>query len=79
MQRVALLNWENINQDYDLAKIFKSLASSWVVEWLEVQSWKVTSGYWFIDVTRDSETFPVLFQNTADLVIDTTWTKKVFI
>ncbi len=79
MQRVALLNWENINQDYDLAKIFKSLASSWVVEWLEVQSWKVTAGYWFIDVTRDSETFPVLFQNTADLVIDTTWTKKVFI
>ncbi len=79
MQRVALLNWENINQDYDLAKIFKSLASSWVVEWLEVQSWKVTAGYGFIDVTRDWETFPVLFQNTADLVIDTTWTKKVFI
>ena len=79
MQRVALLNWENISQDYDLAKIFKSLASSWVVEWLEVQTWKVTAGYGFIDVTRDSETFPILFQNTAELVIDTTWTKKVFI
>jgi len=79
MQRVALLNWENISQDYDLAKVFQSLATSWVVEWLEVQTWKVTAGYGFIDVTRDSETFPVLFQNTAELVIDTTWTKKVFI
>ena len=79
MQRVALLNWENISQDYDLAKVFKSLATSWIVEWLEIQTWKVTAGYGFIDVTRDSETFPILFQNTDDVVIDTTWTKKVFI
>ena len=79
MQRVALLNWENISQDYDLAKVFKSLATSWIVEWLEIQTWKVTAGYGFIDVTRDSETFPILFQNTDDVVIDTTWTKKVFL
>ena len=79
MQRVALINWKNINQDYDLAKIFSSLSTSWVIEWLEVQSWKVTPWYAFIDITRDSNTFPILFQNSADVVIDTTWTKKVYI
>lgn len=79
MQRVALLNWKNKNKDYDLAKIFKSLAVSWVVEWLEVQSWKVTPGYAFIDVIRDWITFPILFENSSDVIIDTSWTKKVYI
>ena len=79
MQRVALINWKNINQDYDLAKIFSSLSTSWVIEWLEVQSWKVTPWYAFIDITRDSQTFPILFQNSDDVVIDATWTKKVYI
>ena len=79
MQRVALLNWENLNQDYDLSKIFQSLALSWVWEWLQVINWKVTPGYAFINISRDQESFSVLFQNTSDVIIDTTWTKKVFI
>lgn len=79
MQRVALINWTNKNQDYDLVKIFSSIATSWVVEWLEVQSGKVTSGHAFVDVVRDGITFPVLFTNTQDVIIDTTWDKKVFV
>lgn len=79
MQRVALINWKNKNQDFDLSKIFSSIATSWVVEGLEVQNWKVTSWYAFIEVYRAWVKFNVLFQNTEDLVIDTTGTKKVFI
>lgn len=79
MQRVALINWENINQDYDLAKIIKSIVTNWVVEWLEILDWKVTPWYAFVNITRDQESFPIIFANTEDLIIDTTWTKKVFI
>lgn len=79
MQRVALINWTNKNQDYDLAKIFSSIATSWVVEWLEVQSGKVTPGHAFVDVVRDGITFPILFTNTQDIIINTTWDKKVFV
>lgn len=79
MQRVALINWTNKNQDYDLAKILKSLAVSWIAEWLEVQNWKVLKGYAFIDITRDWLTFPVLFENTEEHIIDTSWDKKIFI
>lgn len=79
MQRVALINWKNKNQDYDLSKIFSSIATSWVAEWLEVQNGIVTPWFAFINIVRDWITFPVLFQNTSSLNIDTTWTKKVFI
>lgn len=79
MQRVALINWKNKNQDYDLSKIFSSIANPGVIEWLEVQNWKITPWYAFIEVERAWVKFNVLFQNTEDLVIDTTWTKKVFI
>jgi len=79
MQRVALINWENINQDYDLAKIIKSIVTSWIVEWLEVVDWKVVPWYAFVNITRDQETFPIIFINTEDLILDTTWTKKVYI
>lgn len=79
MQRVALLNWKNINQDYDLAKILSSLATSWVVEWLKVQESLVTAWYAFIEVTRAWIAFPVLFQNSENLTINTTGDSKVFV
>ena len=79
MQRVALINWENINQDYDLAKIIKSIITNWVVEWLEVVNWKVTPGYAFVNITRDQESFPIIFINSEDLILDTNWTKKIYI
>jgi len=79
MQRTALINWKNINQDFDLSKIFSSLSTSWIVEWLEVQTWKITPGYAFVEITRNWETFPILFNNTENLILDTSWDKKVFI
>lgn len=79
MQRVALINWKNKNQDYDLAKIFQSLWTAGVGEWLQVTNWSVSAWYWFVNITRDSKTFPVLFASDSAVTIDTTWTKKVFI
>lgn len=79
MQRVALINGENINQDYDFSKILESLATPWVVKWLEVQTGKVTAWYGFIEVERNGTSFFVLFENTENLTIDTSGTKKVFI
>lgn len=79
MQRVALLNWENINQDYDLAKIIQTIILPWVVEWLKVTNWQVDLWYAFIEVTRTGNTFYILFQNTSVVNIDTTWNKKVWV
>lgn len=79
MQRVALLNWKNKNKDYDLSKIFQSLASPWVVEWLDYNNWKITPWFAFVEVERQGIRFCILFENTENLPIDSTWTKKVFI
>lgn len=79
MQRVSLINWKNKNQDYDLSKIRDSLSSWWVVEWLEVKDGLVTSWYAFVPVTRNWITFNILFTLSEDLVLDTSWDKKVFI
>lgn len=79
MQRVALINWKNINQDSDLSKILESITTFWVVKGLEVQTNKITTWYWFIEIERDWKTLFILFENTEVLDIDTTWTKKIFI
>lgn len=79
MERVALLNGENINQDYDLSKILESIITPWVVEWLMVTTNQVSAWFAFVPVTRWSVTFNVMYENTTNLTIDTTLTKKVWI
>lgn len=78
-QRIALLNWKNKNQDYDVSKILQSLVVNWVVEGLKVVNWKVWVGYAFIEVERNGIKFYVLFTNSEEVVINTAWTSKVFI
>lgn len=79
MERVALLSGKNINKDSDISKLLQGLATSWVVEWLAVTTWQVAVWYAFIEVSRDGESFYVLYQNTSAVTIDTTGTKKVWI
>jgi len=79
MQRVSLLQWNNLVQDYDVSKILESLSTAWVAQGLQVQSWKVTKWFWFIEVTRTWKSFRVLFDSDTDVTIDTTGTKKVFV
>lgn len=78
-QRVALLNGNNINQDFDLSKIFEAFSESWVVKWLEVQAWNVTPWFAFVEVQREWKKFCILFENTENFSIDTSWNKKIFI
>lgn len=79
MQRVALINGNNINQDHDLSKIFEAFWEPWVVDGLVVESNKVKAWFWFVHINREWKNFVVLFENTEDFPIDTSWTKKVFV
>ena len=80
MQRVWILNWENITYDKDLSQYFLSLANSWIISWLEVQNNKVLAWKAIIKVTRSNwEEIAVVFELTEDLVIDTSGDKKVYI
>lgn len=79
MQRVALINWKNINQDSDLSKIFESFSKPGVVNWLKVVSWWVEAGFAFVPVIREWKSFVVLFELTERLSFDTSGTKKIFI
>ena len=79
MQRVALINGNNINQDHDLSKIFEAFWEPWVVDGLVVQPGKVLAWFWFVHINREWKNFVVLFENTEDFPIDTSWTKKVFV
>jgi len=82
MQRVALLNWNNINQDYDLSAIFEAFANVslwWVINWLELNNWVITPWRAFVKVNRNWRQFFVLFENTEDVSIDTSTDGKIFI
>lgn len=84
MQRIGLLNWNNITYDKDNTAGLLASMTAWVIEWFgtswswattNVQSWKA-----FIECTRTNwEKVMVYFENTADVVVDFTGTKKVYI
>lgn len=79
--RVWLLNGNNKNQDYDFGFLLQSILNwGWYFVGLEVQPSKVTAWMWFIPCVRLNWNKPFVFvEMTADEVIDTTWTKKVWI
>lgn len=80
VQRVWILNWENITYDKDFSAYFFALADPWVYEWLQVQSWKVLPWRAIIAITRaNGERVAVYYENTEEVQIDTSGTKKVFI
>lgn len=79
MQRVALLNGKNKNQDYDLSKIFEALAYPGVIDGLEVSENSVSAWAAFIQVSRNGKNFNILYTAEEAVTIDTSWTKKVWV
>lgn len=80
MQRAWIINGENITQDKDLSNYFLSLAYVGVFEWLLVEEDIVWVWKSIIECTRtNGEKVAVSFENTEAVVIDTSWTTKVYI
>jgi len=80
MLRVALLNWKNKNYDRDFSKFLEAIASPGVISWLNIVGWVLQPGRWFVQVTRASlDTFYCYVENTAEITVDVTWTKKVWL
>lgn len=83
MQRTAILNGSNLNQDKDYSLVWYTLMTPWVVEWLQVTTNSVWVWKAFIQVTRTSvspnDVFYIVFENTSAVTIDTSGTKKVFV
>lgn len=80
MQRIWILNWENLVNDHDFSWLIDWIFTDWVLEWLEVSEWKVSKWRAFIKINRAStKDFYLTFENTTDLEIDTSWTKKIYI
>ena len=79
--RTPLISWSRANKDSDIMRILYTLINlSCVVEWLEVTESQLWLWYWFVVVTRTAwATFPVFIEVTSNTVIDTTWTKKVWL
>jgi hypothetical protein len=79
---VRMINWKPKNQDYDFNQPATALLNQWVIEWLAVTTNSIGAWKCYIQVTRTTpktDTFLLLFENTAPKTIDTSWTKKVWI
>lgn len=84
MQRVWVLNGNNITYDKDLTAGILSSLTQWVIEWFDT-SWSWASAEilpWkaLIEVTRSNwEKILVFFESTTNEAINLTWTKKIYI
>lgn len=84
MQRVWVLNWNNITYDKDLTAWLLASLNAGIVEWFsvswsgasaEIEPWKA-----LIECTRtNGEKIMVFFENTANVPVDMSGTKKVYI
>ena len=82
--RAWKLNWKNLNYiDQDNSSIDYALLNSGIIEWFAVTYWQVAIGRAILITKRTSVTpnhkFGVHIEVTANEIIDTTWTKKVWI
>jgi hypothetical protein len=79
--RAWLINGTNINQDYDFGMLLQAIApAGGYIEWLDVQTGLVKAGKGFIPCTRTNGDKPYVFvELSADYVVDTTGSKKVWI
>jgi len=78
-ERVSNLNGENIMYDHDLSKIIQALTTKGVATGLEVSWGEVSAWYCFVPVSRGDEEFFVIYRLSDTLIVDTTWTKKVYV
>lgn len=84
MQRVWLLNWNNITYDKDFTAWFVALLNQFVASWFwvswtwasaEILPWKA-----LIECTRSNgEKIMSFFENTENVPVDMTGTKKIYI
>ncbi len=52
MQRVALINGNNINYDFDHSTPLLSVMKPWIIKGLEVEIWKVKKWKALVKITR---------------------------
>ena len=79
-QITSLLNGENINQDHQITALARATITPGVISGLDVKDGKVLPGEAFVLCTRSNgEQIMVHFQNTTELVIDTTGTAHIVI
>lgn len=79
-QITSLLNGENINQDHQITALARATIMPGVISGLEVKDGKVLPGEAFVLCTRSNgEQIMVHFQNTTELVIDTTGTTHIIV
>lgn len=79
-QITSLLNGENINQDHQITALARATIMPGVISGLEVKDGKVLPGEAFVLCTRSNgEQIMVHFQNTTELVIDTTGTAHIVV
>ena len=84
MQRVGLLNWNNITYDKDftawlLASLKQGIIEGFAISWsgasAEIEPWKA-----LIECTRtNGEKIMIFFENTENVAVDMSGTKKVYI
>lgn len=83
-QRIGLLNGTNITYDKDFTAGILATLNQWIIEGLTI-SWSGASANvipWkaLIECIRTNwEKVMVFFENTANVALDLTWTKKVYI
>lgn len=79
-QITSLLDWENINYDWQKTSLHKALINPWIISGLAVTAGQVAVGEAFIECARSNgEKIMVHFANTSTLNIDTSGNKKIFI
>jgi len=84
MQRVWLLNGENINYDKDFTASILENMTGWIIEWFDISgsgaSAEIEAGKALIECERtNGEKIMIFFENTANIAVDMSGTKKVYI
>lgn len=84
MQRVGLLNWDNITYDKDFTAGLLASLTAGVISWFGITGSgagaSIQAGKALIECTRSNgEKILVFFENTTDVATDMSGTKKVYI
>jgi len=80
MQRVWMLNGTNINYDKDFSASVLASLNDGVIEWFDIDGSNIESWKCLIECERtNGEKIMVFFENTENVAMDLTGTKKVYI
>lgn len=80
MLRASILDGNNKNYDRDYSKLLEAISNPGVISWLDIVAWKLQIWKAFVQVKRaNTDSFYCFVENTAEVTIDVTWTKKVWL